>query len=126
MARPDKNSALDTVLETGIDVIVVGGCANGTLLHNVRPDAQLFELRRPEHIKPLATSLQTNPEVAHEKDEYEMHPISLRNTKETGSHIFGIAVIKGQSLTWAFSQLVIGFVANVTNEMLAAGLIQKQ
>jgi hypothetical protein len=55
-----------------------------------------------------------------------VHPIALQNSEDTRGHIFGIAVVEGKTLTWAFSQLVIGFVENVTNQLLAEGLIEKQ
>ena len=42
--------------DTGMDVIVVGGCADGSLLNDVRMDAEFIELRRPDYIKPLAST----------------------------------------------------------------------
>ena len=39
---------------SGMDCIVVGGVADGTLLRDVDMDAEYIELRRPEYIKPLA------------------------------------------------------------------------
>lgn len=106
-----------------MDCIVVGGVANGVLLKRIRMDAQWIELKRPEYIKPLE-SKDSDAEVVHEKDVYEIHALTLTNTNEPGQHVFGIAVVEGQSLTWAYSQLVIGFVKNTTAELIADGLIQ--
>ena len=108
-----------------MDCIVVGGPANGLLLRQIRPDAQMIELRRPDYIKPLESAFQAMPEVAHEQGRYEVHPLSLKNTNEHRPHLFAIAVIEGQSLTWAFSQLVAGFVQDYTTRLVAEGLLEK-
>lgn len=105
------------------DCIVVGGCADGVLLKAIRMDAQRIELSRPEHIKPIANSLQVNPEIIHEKDQYIVHPIGFRNDDDKRGQLFGIAVIEDQSLTWAFSQLVIAYVENVTARLVQSGAI---
>jgi hypothetical protein len=124
MAQGPINPVLQPAA-TGVDCIVVGGCANGVLLKAIRPDASWIELARPEYIKPLASAFQAMPEVAHESDKYEVHPLSFTNAKGERPHLFCIAVVEGQSLTWAFSQLVIGYVENVTNKLMAANLIEK-
>lgn len=111
--------------QQGIDCIVVGGPANGVLLKGIRPDATWIELARPDYIKPLASAFQTMPDIVKEKEKYEIHPLSLTNSDGT-KHLFAIAVVEGESLTWAFSQLVIGYVENVTQQLLAEGLIDKQ
>lgn len=108
-----------------MDCIVVGGVAGGTLLRNIRQDAQHIQLARPDYVKPLASSRQENPEVVKEKDVYEVHPIQLVNSVAHQPSIFGIAVVEGETLTWAFSQLVIGYVENETNKLVAEGLIEK-
>jgi len=108
-----------------MDVIVVGGCANGVLLRAIKTEARYIELARPDYIKPLASASQKNPEVVKETGVYEVHPIGLTNSENGQTRVFGVAVIEGCSLTWAFSQLVIGFVQNVTNQLMADGLIDK-
>lgn len=114
-------------IEQGIDVVIVGGCANGLVLKHVRPDAQWFELRRPDYIKPLAASFQDRPEIAHTSDKYELHPIELHNSDDPAVPVlFGIAVVEGQSLTWALTQLVTGFVNDYTRQLLDEGIIEKQ
>lgn len=110
-----------------MDCVVVGGAANGLILKEIRPDAQWIELARPDYIKPLASSFQNTPEVMHEKDVYEIHPLELHNSDNPAvPNIFGIAVVEGQSLTWAFSQIVTGFVNDYTAKLLAEGIIDKQ
>jgi hypothetical protein len=111
--------------QTEMDCVVIGGCADGLLLRDLRVDAQMIELQRPDYIKPLASALQSNPEVIKQKDVYEVHPIGLRNTEESGPIIFGIAVVADKSLTWAFSQLVISHVENTTNKLVNEGLVEK-
>lgn len=106
--------------------VVVGGCADGVLINEMRTDAQWIELARPAYVKPLSSSIQKNPEVVKDSDKYEVHPVSFTNTGDTRGHVYGIAVVEGQTLTWAFTQLVIGYVENTTNELLAKGLIEKQ
>ena len=108
-----------------MDCIVVGGCADGTLLRQIDQDAQWIELKRPDYVKPLAHAAQAEPEVVNEKDVYEVHVIGLRNTDAPGSTIFGIAVVEGESLTWAFSQLVISHVELTTHKLAEKGLIAK-
>lgn len=107
------------------DCIIVGGCANGLLLREVWADAEGFELSRPEYIKPIASTLQKVPEVAKLKDTYVLHPLGLVND-DGKKHLFAIAVVEGQSLTWAFSQLVISHVENVTRKLLDAGIIHSE
>lgn len=106
------------------DCIVVGGCANGLLLREVWADAEGFELSRPDYIKPIADTLQKMPEVAKVRDTYVLHPLGLTND-DGAKHLFAIAVVEGKSLTWAFSQLVISHVENVTNKLFEAGVIGK-
>lgn len=123
-ARRELRSKPDTPLL--MDCIVIGGPADGMLLKQIKQEATWIELSRPDYIKPLASAAQTMPEIVKEKEKYEVHPIGLQNSNEKENHIFGIAVVEGQTLTWAFSQLVIGYIENVTHKLLAAGLIQKQ
>lgn len=127
----DKRNAKQRIAEQPqlpdvMDVIVVGGCANGVLLRAVKTEARYIELSRPNYIKPLESAFQKHPEVVKEKDTYEVHPIALTNSEDGRTRVFGVAVIAGQSLTWAYSQLVIGFVQHVTNELIAEGLIDKE
>lgn len=116
---------MDVTLTDGdfFDCVVVGGCANGVLLQNVKTDADVIELSRPTHIKPVASALQKRPEVIREKDKYRVHQIQLLNDGETEGHLLGIAVEIDHSLSWAFSQLVKGFIVNTTRELMAEGHI---
>lgn len=92
-----------------IDVVVVGGVASGTILQGVKVDAQFFELSRPTHLKPLTAPGQVQPEVVVEKQNYEMHPISLKNTGEHKPNLIGIAVPTGTKLTDAFQALISAY-----------------
>ena len=111
--------------KTGMDCIVIGGCASGLLLREIKMDATWIELKRPDHIKPLKSAFQDMPEIMHESDKYEVHPISLVNSSMPGrGHVFGIAVVEGKSLTWAFGELVKAHVENVTMKLRAANLVE--
>jgi hypothetical protein len=101
---------------SGMDCIVVGGVADGTLLRDVDMDAEYIELRRPEYIKPLAAP-DAQPDVQHEKDVYEIHPIGLQDTERSQQTVFGIAVVSNQTLTWAFTQLIVTYVEKHTEIM---------
>jgi hypothetical protein len=104
--------------------VVVGGCADGVMIPRMLAGANFVVLSRPDHIKPLAISTQTVPEVAHAEDEYEVHVMSLTNSdRPTEGVLFGIAVIKGQSLVWAFTKLLGGYSESVARKLLAAGLM---
>lgn len=108
-----------------MDCLVIGGCANGLILKDIFFDAQKIELARPDHIKPLANASQAMPEVVKDKDIYEIHPIALQEgTAKHRQTLFGFAVLEGQTIQWAFSKLVTGYVQNVTNDLIAAGLVQ--
>ena len=111
--------------EQGMDCIVVGGCADGALLKDVRMDAQYVELRRPEYIKPIKTPYENLPDIHHEKDVYEIHVIGLQDSDVSPQTVFGIAVIQDKPLTWAFTQLMISHVEVVTQRIVAAGLLKK-
>jgi hypothetical protein len=108
----------------GMDCIIIGGCANGSVLLKIRMDAEWIELSRPEYIKPLEDSMQTIPEVVNESDIYEIHPVTLVNSDKHRA-IFGIGVVEGMSLVDAFSQLVTGYTENVTAKLVAAGLVDQ-
>ena len=99
-----------------VDCIVLGGVAHGALIQDIAPGAQAFEMARPTHLKPLTHSAQTQPEAAVETDLYFIHWVELQNMAVEGrlpqASLFGIAVVKGKNLTWAFSELVKGFIQN--------------
>lgn len=103
------------------DCIVVGGVAGGQLLSNVRMDMSHMELERPTHLKPIENSSQTKTVEVTESDVYEIHPLHLVNSNGERS-LFGIAVVADKSLSWAFSQLVVGYVQNETNKLIAEDL----
>ena len=98
--------------------VVIGGCAHGTLIDRMHVDAERVELRRPEYVKPFTHSTQTTADVAHESDVYDIHTIMLAGDRKNNYDTFALAVIEGQSLSWAFSQLVIGYLANETSKLL--------
>lgn len=125
MASPDQLKLRRTIAD-GIDVVTVGGVAGGQVLRGVRADAQFFELRRPEYIKPLSSSGEVSPELSYEAQKYELHVMELQNSDGNKPHIFGIAVVEGESLTWAFTQLVVGYVEKITAELVQAGHIETQ
>lgn len=100
---------------------VIGGCANGVTLPNVRIDAERIELKRPDYIKPIASATQKVPEIANESDVYIVHPLGMPNG-EGKIAIVGIAVIEGQSLSWAFQQLVVAFAEKSVANLRAAGI----
>lgn len=102
----------------GMDCIVVGGAADGTLLRDVDMTAEYIELSRPEYVKPLS-GLKDEPEVQHEKDVYEIHPIGLQDTERSQQTVFGIAVVSNQTLTWAFTQLMVAYIEQRTNLLKA-------
>lgn len=107
-----------------LDCIVVGGAACGQLIR-VRSDAEKFELRRPDGIKPLAASDQNTPEIRHASDVYDFHPLPLPDYHNSTAGIIGVAVVEGQTLNWALTQLITGFVENETNKLVAAGMLEK-
>jgi len=107
-----------------MDCVVVGGCADSTILHGVLTTAERIELARPEYVKPLASSDQLQPDVAKETDTYTVHPVLLEDADSAA--IVGIAVVAGKNLTWALTQLISGYVENTTNKLIADGLIHTQ
>jgi len=109
-----------------MDCIVVGGCADGQLLRKIRADAAYIELKRPQYLKPLAKPTQMFPDIHHESDTYEVHPIALTNSEQAARHIFGIAAVDGMTLTEAFTRLVTSHVEAVTMKLSAANLLNKQ
>lgn len=103
--------------------LVIGGCANGTLLPAVDVLAQFIELKRPAYIKPLASAVQKVPEIANESDQYEVFPVGLvGETDEAPPQYMGIAVVRGRSMVWAFKQLVAAYAEKSVAELKAAGL----
>lgn len=103
---------------SGVDCIVIGGPANGTLLRDVHPDAEQIELKRPEYVKPLESSKQEQPCIQHEIGVYDLYPLELHNEDDSPPTLFLLAITEGQTLTWAFSQLVVGYIENETNKFV--------
>ncbi len=116
--------------EQGMDCIVIGGCADGTILQKIRMDAQFINLKRPDYIKPVETPDQAIPDVVNESDDYEVHAISLVNSDASPGRarhaVFGLAVVAGMSLTDAFSELCKSHVEIVTQRLMRADLVSKQ
>ena len=110
-----------------MDCIIIGGCANGTLLRAIDASAELIELRRPEGIKPLVSQTQAMPEIMHEKDRYEVHPIGLTDDYDDlmNMKVFGIGIIEGKSIAWGFSQLVKSHVQFTALKLSEAGVVTK-
>ena len=133
MATPDelkqrRKIRESEVMQKGIDVAVVGGVAGGQVLTGVRADAQFFMLRRPDHIKPLESSGQLNPELSYDEQKYELHVMELQNSGDPKPPpaLIGIAVVEGESLTWAMTQLIVAYAEKITAEHIEAGRIQTQ
>ena len=96
--------------------VVVGGVANGLFIPEMDMRAQRVELGRPEYIKPLVSATQQQPEIAKEKDVYNVHPIGLAVTKNQ-QQVYGIAVVEGMELTAAFEEIMIGFVRDTAEQL---------
>ena len=92
-----------------IEVLVVGGVADGVYLRTVRADADVIRLSRPTHVKPLASSMQQQPEVAKEMEDYRVYTLLLDGPDDT-DFLLGFAVPIATSLAEAFSQIVVKYV----------------
>ena len=126
MANPTELKLRRTIAD-GIDVVTVGGVAGGQVLRGVRADADFFALRRPDYIKPLSSSGEMNPDLAYDEQIYELHVLELVNSDQPNKpHIFGVAVVEGDTLTSAFTDLVVAYVEKITAEHIKAGHIETQ
>lgn len=103
--------------ELTMPVIVVGGCAAGSVLPRVRADAKIIELAAPLYRKPLESPDQEQPEIVYMRDQYEIHPIALTNSDAPDrASLVGIAAVKGMTLTEAFSLLISAYSAKVYDD----------
>jgi hypothetical protein len=103
--------------------LIVGGCANGVILPSITADAQEIALRRPHYIKPLASTQQELPEVAHEMDHYIVHPLGL--VSDDGElHLYGIGVLVGVTLPDAIQRVFKAYVNESIMQLHAAKLMQ--
>jgi len=102
--------------------LVVGGCANGVVIPHILADAQMIELRRPDYIKPLASTQQGMPEVAHETDKYAVHPLGVVSD-DGGLHLYGVAVIEGVTLPEAVERVFRAYVNEAVMQLRAAKLM---
>lgn len=98
-----------------MQAIVIGGAANGVIIPSMLIDATVIELGRPDYVKPLERSTQAQPDVEMEKDRYDVCTIFLSDS-ENNPIPFGICVLQGKPMVWAFSELVKGFAQNVINQ----------
>ena len=103
-----------------IDVLIIGGVADGQLLQGVRNNATLFELSRPNHIKPV---MSMDDETPTEKGVYALHVIRIRNTGENGERQMGIGLPEGVPLSLGFSDLVKAYVRDFTRRAIDDGRI---
>ena len=126
MANPNELKLRRNIAD-GIDVVTVGGVAGGQVLRGVKADADFFLLRRPDYIKPIESSGQLNPDLAYDEQVYELHVLELTNSDQPNKpHIFGVAVVEGETLTSAFTDLVVAYVEKITAEHIQAGRIETQ
>lgn len=106
-----------------MQAVVIGGVANGMIIKSMLADAERIELAAPDYVKPLAYSKQETADVEMKRDVYEVCTIFLSGSQ--GAPIpFGLCVLTGRSLAWAFSEMVKGFAKNVINELSAENLKQ--
>lgn len=96
--------------------IVVGGVANGVLIQSMQVAADIVELGRPTHAKPLESKHQTDIEFAEETDIYNVNVMHFPGP-EGLSVPFGLAILDGQTPAWAMTQLVKAFVIHATDEL---------
>lgn len=96
--------------------IVVGGVANGVLIPSMRRDADIIELGRPTHAKPL-THKDADIEFAKETDVYEINIIYFPGKPGADVIPFGLAIVQGQTPAWAMTQLVKAFVIHAVDEL---------
>jgi hypothetical protein len=104
--------------------IVIGGVANGVLLQSLLLDADVIELGRPTHAKPLTSSSPSEDiAMAHETDVYSVNTFYL-----PGEGIqpvpFALCIVNGKTAAWAMTQLVKGFVIQATEELKKETILQ--
>lgn len=105
-----------------MECVVIGGCADGSYLRNVRSDAGSIRLARPKRIKPLTSSTQKALEVETEHDVYDVHLFDIPgavvgNPEQRARRIIGVAVVEGKTMEWAFKQLVLSYLEKSVREM---------
>lgn len=99
-----------------VQAVAVGGVANGVVTE-VLMNAEYVRLSRPEFIRPLRHSQQSQPDVAKEHDDYQVSIIQLPNNDGRRVALFGIMVQVDMDLPDAFSEIVRGFVLHQKTEM---------
>jgi len=97
-----------------IECLVIGGIADGVYLRNVRADADIIQLSRPTHVKPLATSEQKQPEIAKEMEAYRVYTLMLDGPNDS-AQLLGFAIPIDISLAQAFSRIVVSYVKQSIN-----------
>ena len=104
---------MDTPL---IDCLVVGGIADGAFLRGMRADANIIQLSRPTHLKPLATPDQQNPEAAKETEDYRVMTLMLDGPDDS-NYILGIAIPVTSSMAEAFGTIVVKYVKQTLEDV---------
>lgn len=87
---------------TEIVCLFVGGVADG-LCTKIRADADVVELKRPTHIKPLESKHQAEPEIAKESSKYYIARIALPFNDDIV--LVGLGVLDSESPGWALREL---------------------
>jgi hypothetical protein len=95
--------------------IVVGGVANGVLIHALQVGTELIELGRPTHAKPME-SPRADIEFAKETDRYHVNTFYLPGEYDRVLP-FALITLEGKTASWAMTQLVKGFVLQATEEL---------
>lgn len=106
-----------------MQAIVIGGVAHGMIIKSMLANAERIELAAPDYIKPVVYSKQSQPDVEMKRDVYEVCTLFLPNAEGVGIP-FGLCILEGKPMVWAFSELVKGFAQNVINEQSAENLKQ--
>lgn len=103
-----------------VQAIAIGGVADGYLIEqlDLNRAGQQVKLQQPEHLKPLKSSKQKQPDVVMKSDFYDVHILRFMNGPTEMQH-FALLVVSGQTLSWGFSQLVISHVAKAHEAAMA-------
>lgn len=88
--------------DTHIMCLFMGGSADG-LCVPIREDADVIEIGRPTHVKPLESSHQAEPEIM--KDSSIYHVAKMMLPWNDAYVQVGVGIVEGETPGWAIREL---------------------
>ena len=101
-----------------MDILVIGGIADGLFIRGIPTHVRGIQLRRPEFVKPLTSPTQQQPEIAKETQDYYIYQFGCDTDKEDESITVGFATPMESNMYEAFKALAVRYVHETVSKLM--------